>query len=358
MNHPARTAFVIVPASAVAASLLAVGIAACAPGPQPTAGSPQATAVATAADTPVAALVPIQMGLPYRPDVQFAPLYLAQDRGYYEDAGLDVQFVYGEEDKIVRLVAAGERDAMIASGDQVILARAAGIPVTYVATWFQRFPVAVMSTDTAVRGPQDLIGKKVGLPSAGGTSALGWQGLLLANGIAPESVTTEVVGYEQVAALKQGRVDAAVVYATNEPLQFRAEGIPVSVIEIADTFNMVANGMVVSAEAIQQRPEVVQGLVTATLKGIRDALADPDAAFAAALTRAPEAGDPAVRDVQRQVLEESLRFWRAERLGAIDAAAWEQSQATMQQLGLVKQPTPLDDLVDARFADGADLGTP
>jgi NitT/TauT family transport system substrate-binding protein len=294
-------------------------------------------------------LVHVRVGLPFRPNVQFAPLYLAQDRGYYRDAGLEVTFDYGDEADLVRLVAAGERDALIAGGDQVILARANSIPVTYVMTWFQRFPVAVFSLDPALRSPADLVGRHVGLPAPGGTTALGWQALLAANDIDPTRVRTEFIGFTQREAVLSGQVDAALGYANNEPLQLAAEGRPVSVIEVADTLNLVSNGLVVAADRIEREPEQVRALVTATLRGIAGTLADPDAGFEAALSRAPEAGAGEVRDVQRQVLDATLRFWRAPRLGAIDRQAWAASQTAMRSLGLIDRESALEALVDERF---------
>lgn len=306
-----------------------------------------------------ARLEPVRIALPYQANVQFAPLYLAEDRGYYREEGLDVQFEYGDESQQVRLVAVGKREAMIAGGDQVILARSAGLPVTYVMTWFQRFPVAVFSLNPELRSPADLVGHTVGLPAPGGTSMLGWQALLLASGIQPEEVTTTVVGFTQREAVLQGQVDAAVGYANNEPLQIEADGHEATVIEVADTVNLVSNGLVVGAALAGERPEMVQALVTATLRGIAATLAEPEAAFEAVLRRVPEAGDPAARVVQRGVLEASLRFWEAPRLGAIDRLAWEESQKAMLQLGLIASTTPLDSLIDPRFVEAAGIpGTP
>jgi NitT/TauT family transport system substrate-binding protein len=309
---------------------------------------------------PGAAATPsvVHFALPYRPDVQFAPLYVAQERGYFRDAGLDVQFDYGDESQQVRQVAAGERQAMIAGGDQVILARSAGIPVKYVMTWFQRFPVAVFSTHPDITRPQDLVGKTVGLPAPGGTSYLGWQLLLLASGIAPESVHTEVIGFQQRQAVEQGRVDAAVGYANNEPVQLRADGKPVSVIEVADAFNLVANGLVVGDSFLAEYPDTVRGLATAIQRGVADTLKDPDSAFATTLKVVPEAGDAAVRDVQRQVLQASLRFWRSDQPGHIDTRAWDQSQQYMARLGLIPRAMPVGELVAPILPEDAASNTP
>ncbi len=349
-----RYAFLLVPIV-----LLAL-VSACAttePAPTPTfvptVEGWQTEAVATLG-TP--APIPLTMGLPYRPDVQFAPLYLAQERGYYTDRGFDVSFEYGDEATFVRLVAAREKAAAIASGEQVILARSQGIPVTYVMTWYQQFAGAVFSGDTTIEEPADLVGLKVGLPAASGASYTGWQALLYANDIDPLTVQTEVIGFEQLQAVLQGRVDAAVGYVANEPVQMRALGEEPSVIVIADYFNLVSNGLVVAEGMINESPDVVQALVTATMMGIRDALADPEAAFEVVLKVVPETSDPEVRDIQQQVLQESLPFWEADLLVEIDPDEWTKTQDFLQLQGMIETSTPVESMIDTRFVEAADVG--
>lgn len=345
-GSPERAALVLV------AGLTAL-LAGCQPPPAPSATPPPTTAAPGAA-TP-AQLRSVRLALPFQPNVQFAPLYVAQANGYYRDAGLDVQFEYGDEGEQVRLAASGAVPATIAGGDQVILARAAGVPVTYVMTWFQRFPVAVFGLDPQMKTAADLRGKKVGLPANSGTSYLGWQAFLLANGIDPQDVTTSVVGYTQREAVATGLVDAAVGYVNNEPLQLQALGSDVAVIDMADTANLVSNGLVVGQSTLEQDPELVQALVTATLRGIAATLEDPDAAFEVALAQVPELADPAVRGLQRQVLEASLRLWEATPLGSIDPEAWAESQATLRKLGLISTETAVETLTDGRFVVAAKL---
>jgi NitT/TauT family transport system substrate-binding protein len=295
----------------------------------------------------------VTIGLPYRPDVQFAPFYVAQERGYYADEGLDVRFEYGDETTFLRRVATGELAAAIASGEQVILAGDGGLPLRYVMTWYQRFPVVVFSDDPALQTPADLVGRTVGLPAPSGASHIGWQALLAANHLSPQDVTTEIIGFTQREAVAEGRVDAAVGYAVNEPVQLRADGKEVSIIEIADSFNLVSNGLVVSQQAVEGSPDGVQQLVRATLKGLRDTLADPEAAFALTAQTVPSINEPSAKPVQQEVLRGSLRFWEAERLGAVDPAAWRRSRQFLMDIGLVESPPPVEELIDNRFVDAA-----
>ena len=103
----------------------------------------------------------IMLPMGYVANVQFSPFYVAKERGYFNEAGFDVNFDYRWETDGIQLVAAGEVPFTIASGDQVIQARSRGLPVKAIAAWYQKFPVAVISLqDTPLNTPEDLRGFK------------------------------------------------------------------------------------------------------------------------------------------------------------------------------------------------------
>ena len=93
----------------------------------------------------------VTLAMGFVPNVQFAPFYVAVDKGYFAEEGIQVGFDYGWETDLLKLVGSSGRSAepglrfAIGSGDQVILARSQGLPVVYVLNWYRRFPVCVMS---------------------------------------------------------------------------------------------------------------------------------------------------------------------------------------------------------------------
>ncbi len=300
---------------------------------------------ATAVPSPAPTKVKLAMG--FIPNVQFAPFYVALDKGYFSDENLEIDFDYGMETDLLKLVGTDTLQFAVASGDQVIIARGQGLPVVYVMTYFHRFPVAVASLDVPLEEPGDLSGHTVGIP-APGASYNGWLALLYAAGIDEEEIPIEFIGYTQVASLTEGRIDAAVVYGANEPVQLRQAGYDPYLIYVADYINLVSNGLITNEKTIAEQPQLVAGLVRAVLRGLRYTLDHPEEAFDICLQHVPEAGGEN-REMQMAVLEESIKFWESDRLGYSDPEAWKTSEEFMVEVGLAEAAAESGEMFTNQF---------
>ena len=259
-------------------------------------------------------------------------------RGYFRDAGLDVTFRYGIETDLLKLVGTNELPFMIGSGDEVILGRSQGLPVRYVMRWYRRFPVVLFAkAERASRVAADLDGKKVGMPGLFGASYVGWQALVY--GQRDRSRKGELAEHRLHAgrAVSQDQVDAALDYVVNGPVQLRLAGQDVTVLPVSDYIDLPSNGIITNEQTIREQPELVQALVTATLRGLADTLNDPDAAFQISLKAVPEAGGPNAK-VSRAIFDESLKLWQADAdtLGRSDPDIWAKAAKFMKQMGLIQ----------------------
>ncbi|HEX7712810.1 MAG TPA: ABC transporter substrate-binding protein [Bacillota bacterium] len=295
----------------------------------------------------------ITIAMTYKPSVQFAPWYVAAEKGYFREAGLAVNFDYRMDIDALPLVAQGQMDFAIAGGDQVITARAQGIPVDYLMSLYAKFPPTVVSlSDSKIRTPQDLKGKRIGLPLYG-TSLLAVKAILNKAGIKESEVELVDIGYTQIPALTSRKVDAVVGFANNEPLILRQLGYKINEIRSWDYFSLVGHGLITGEQMIKTSPDLVRKMVGATLQGMRYTLAHPEEAFQLSLKYLPELGKDQ-REQEHQVFLASIKLWendytRRKGLGFSDPRAWEDSQRLMAQAGMIPRETKVNEFLRQEF---------
>lgn len=270
----------------------------------------------------------LTLGLGYIPDVQFAPFYTAVREGFYAAEGLSIEFQHGPVNELLVQQAAGKLPFILASGDEVLAARAQQIPVKMVWLLYQKLPVAVFSKKAAnVRTPADLHGKTIGLPGRYGATYIGLRGLLYANNMDENDVTVREIGFTQFQAVSEDKIATAVGYANNEPLRLAENDQAVDVILVADFIPLVSNGLVINESLMQQNPDLIRRFVRATARGLQRTIEKPDTAFQHALTFVPEL-KAEQQPLQRKVLQASLNYWHgattdAHGLGYQDPQAWQ-----------------------------------
>jgi len=290
---------------------------------------------------PTPSLTTVRLALGYIPDIQFAPLYMAAAKGYFTKAGIQVNFSYMDENQAAALVGSNDLQFAVISGEQVLLARAQGLPLVYVAAWYQKYPVSVVAkSDQGINTPADLRGKTIGLPGLYGANYIGLRALLHAAGLTEADVKLDSIGYTQVAALAAGRDQAVSVYTANEPVQLRAQGYSLSELRVADTYNLAGNGLITNETTMAGEPDLVRRMVAALLHGISDTIADPQAAYQTSLGYVDNLAQ-ADATVQKQVLATTIELWKADRLGYSDPKAWDNMQAVLLDMGLLSQPLDL-----------------
>ncbi|MHC1740177.1 MAG: ABC transporter substrate-binding protein [Anaerolineaceae bacterium] len=300
-------------------------------------------AAATNTDMPATTSPAVKIKLPvgYVPDIQFAPLYVAIEKGYYSSEGLDVSLDYSMENDNTVLVGTGDLTFAIVSGEQVLLARAQQLPVVYVMSWYHQYPVGILTkTSSNIRSVADLRGKKIGLPGLYGASYIGAIALLDSAGLSQGDVTLDSIGYNQVAALVADKEDAVVVYAANEPLQLAKQGIDYTLFKTSDAVELVANGLITNEKTLQENPELVRKMVSATLKGILFSIDHPDEAYQISENYVPNLTS-LDQQLQMQILLNSIEQWKTANPGLTDPKAWENMQAILLKMGLLASPLDL-----------------
>lgn len=273
----------------------------------------------------------ITLALSYIPDIQFAPYYVAQAKGYFANEGLEVTFRYGTINDLMTTVGQGSLQFALASGDEVLQARAGGIPVTYLATQYQKYPTALVSLkDKNIVRPADLKGKTIGIPGQFGATYVGLKAILAAGNLTEGDVKIQTIGFQQREAIIEGKVDAAMVYSMNEPIQLQKAGLMINTIEVSSFVNLASIGIITSESLIKSNPVLVEKMVRAVTSGLRDTIADPKSAFESSVKVVPELKS-ADAVLQQTLLDETVKFMvsdlvKGQPIGYSKPEVWQESQ--------------------------------
>ena len=304
-------------------------------------------------------LTQLVVGLGFTPSVQFAPFYLASQKGYYRDVGLEVTFQSQIDPNLITLVGQGAIDIGSADGTSVIPAGSNEIPVVYVATIYSQFPSIVFAkASSGIETAADLAGKKIGIPGKYGSSWIMLQALLGSAGLSPDDV--EIVLYPdfgQGTALAEDQVDAATGFVNNEPVAMTLAGTDVNVLHVDDAVALPGPGLVTSSETLREKGQGIKDFIAATLRAMREIARDPEVGVDAAIEAVPELAES--RPAQRAILVATILAWTpvdggTDDFGRIDEEGWQASIDFMVALGggLIKNPVTVEDVVDASYLPG------
>lgn len=286
-------------------------------------------------------LTAVSLFLGRKPSVQYAPFYSADKMGFYQKADLAVAFEYGMDTEGVALVAAGEIPFAIASADQVLLARASGMPVISVLSWYRDTPIGVVALESQdLSHPVVLKGVRIGLPARFGADYLGLHALLNVAELEERENTIEIIGFNQVDSLLAGEVDAIVGDIPSLSIPLFVAGHPAIAMPVADYLQLASLGLVTNEDTLRQNPDLVDRMVQALISGIRYTIAHPEDAFESSQAFVDGLGY-ANAAPQMDILEASILFYQQDPLGYADPQAWENSQSLLLEMGLLTAPLDL-----------------
>jgi NitT/TauT family transport system substrate-binding protein len=316
--------------------------------------------LAVAACSPKTEVVPVEgetqdivIGLPFIPNIQFSPLYVAIENGYFDAVGLNVTLDYRSEIDAATLVATDEIQFAIVSAEQVLLGRAQEMPLVYVLAWYQSYPVGIAAlAESGITSPADLSGMKLGVPALSGASYIGMRALMDAGELNESDLTIDVVGYNQIEALTSGQEDAVVVYVANEPVQLSAMGEEVVLLSVSDHLDLLSNGLVASEKMIAENPELVSKVTAALWNAIQAVAEDPEMAYETSL-KYVENLENADKNIQLNILKESIKLYQVEKGGLSDQQSWENLQQILLELELLQEPLNLDEAFRNDFVPGS-----
>lgn len=255
--------------------------------PEPT-GDTQEDRTEAAQDDPVA----ITIQFDWIANYLYAPALLAEERGYFEEEGLDVTFAEGGGAiSPTQVLSSGKADIAIGSLDEVPLAVAEGVDLLSLAVIEPYSSATILARgDSGIESPQDLAGKTISTTAAAASGVL-LRPYLEAVGVDPAAVDINNVDPGALIGLMvSGKTDAMTAFTHNQGVLLReGQGMDINVFTYADAgIKMLSMGIFTLADTVESSPDVVRGAVRAILRGYADGVEDPRAAAEAGKVHFPQ----------------------------------------------------------------------
>ena len=310
-------------------------------------GEMESESPGSASGPPVEAVI----GLTYIPDVQFAPFYLAEEAGYFAEAGVEVELRHhGASESLFGALEAGQEDLVVAGNDEILQAVAAGTEVRSVATMYQDYPVQIFVPEQSpYQEVADLAGHSIGVPGPFGQSWFGLLGYLDQAGLDTGDVHIEHVGFTLFNALSEGHVDAVTGFVTGDTAAFATGEFPVRTIADPASLPLVSVGLGASDPWLADHGEAVPAVIEALARAVDDIRADPTVAVEAAAVHIPGTMSPEDEAAALLTAEAMVELYGTGDFGQQDPAAWDEMALFMDQMGLLDRSVAADEAYTDEF---------
>ena len=260
----------------------------------------------------------VTIGLTYIPNVQFAPVYVADAQGLYNDAGVTATVRHhGSDEGLFTALLAGQEDVVIASGDEAVVAASQGLDLVSIGQYYL----------AAIK----------------------------AGGLQTSDVTISSIGYTQQAALAAGQVDAVIGFTNNDAVQMRLSGLDIREIPLDDgSTPLVAASIVTTREWAQAHPQQARAVVSATASAMNAIAENPQVALDATAQWDTTLTDETSLSAANAVLAATVPLWLGDDArsdGVQDLATWSSMVSFLSSIGVLEGDVDPSAVVTNEFAD-------
>jgi NitT/TauT family transport system substrate-binding protein len=293
--------------------------------------------------------------LKWLPQAQFAGFYLARARGYYQAEGIDLTINPGGPNLLTENSVATGADTFGLSGgtDSVFAARERGLPIVCAGVAHQMTPfVFVARADGPIRTLADFRGKTITTWFTGANYVL--LGMLAQAGLRQGDFTMQPQQVS-VTPFVEGQIDVVTATRYNEfwTLMTRMGRDKLrSFVPEDHGITFPRDTVIVAEQTAKEKPELVRGFLRASIRGWREALADPKAGVDVTMGVAPTLN----RDHQVFMLEEAGKLMTAGKAAQdglfwIDREAIQSAHDFLLRYEVIKKPVDLAAAYDRSFLE-------
>ncbi len=295
-------------------------------------------------------------------NLPFVAAYVAQEKGLFDDQGLEVEIRHASSGEHLQLLIAGDVDFTTADSASVLKRRSdPELPIVAFVLFGQRGQQAFVALkESGINTPKDWEGKTFGYKTSQPPDYLA---ILQANEVDRSKIREVRVGFGP-RVLTEGRVDILAVFKSNEPDTIRNLGFEVNVWDPAD-YGVPALGLtyITREDLAQDEPEKVERFLKATLKAVEFIIANPGESLDIVMKYAPNEK----REHQKFMLETELRdatsaLTSASGLGAMADEQWKALYDQLIEFDALSKPfdyrTAFTDQFLNAVYDGTELRWP
>jgi NitT/TauT family transport system substrate-binding protein len=281
----------------------------------------------------------------------FAPIQLAKGKGYFAQAGLDVNYAVARGGvDVAKQVGAGNAPVGGIVADAPIIVRQNGVPIKMVAVFGGRgFMQLVVRADSGIEKPADLKGKTVSVMSYQDTTFYALLGLLASAGLTQDDVNIQAAGPTGVWEFVATGKSAGMAGVPDWIPPVEAAGVKVKIIQTEQFFPHMAQAIGASDQIIKEKPELVRKVVQSALRGMKDVMDNPDQAAADFVKFVPEwqGKEGQVKTALKYYAD--LVYPGQAVLGAVDPERLAKLQDFYLAKGIITKKSPLDELYTNEF---------
>lgn len=297
----------------------------------------------TAKDSSKKGLKKITMVLDWTPNTNHTGLYIAQEKGYFKDAGLDVSIVQPPDDGATDLVASGGAQFGIDFQDTLAAAFSSDnpLPVTAVAAVLQHNTSGLISLEkSGIDSPKKLEGHSYATwDSPVEQKTLEY--VVNKDGGDFKKVNLVSVYVEDIVASLNADIDCVWIYYGWDGIKCEQAGLDTNYLpfrEMDETFDYYSPVIIGNNDYLSKNPDTAKAFLSAVKKGYEDAEKDPEEAAKILCDAVPELDENLVQDSQKYLSEQYIAD--AEQFGVIDADRWNRFYNWLNDNKLVDNQIP------------------
>jgi len=274
----------------------------------------------------------VKLAIGYIPHVQFTPLYVGIEKNIYKKYGIDLKIDYGFGIDIFSLLSSEKIDIGLSDSDQLIVAGAKGIDLKAIFQYYQKYPVTIVAKKGKIDKIDDFVGKKLGTPDFFGTTFIGM--LIFLNYFdLTNKVKIEKIGYTQVASLVSDKIDAAVCFYNNEPIQLEANGVKLNYWNVKDFSEIVGASFITSGNILKRKKSIIDNFILATKESIDYTVSYINEAFL--ISKKYVKGIENDEIMKKVLIKTAELFYNKKGYGYIDKDKYEESIKILYNLGII-----------------------